>query len=77
MSDHSETRAIADRDVDIVHMREYSYVISEHLAHISQYEADGYLATVGEVVDAYKSMTSSSDRVFQAASHLRLYFYLT
>jgi hypothetical protein len=72
MSDHSETRAVADRDVDIVHMREYSYVISEHLARISQYEADGYLATVGEVVNAY-----NGNRVVQAPSYLRLYFYLT
>jgi len=46
ISDHSETRAITDHDVDMVLMREDSYSISDYLARISQYEEDGYLATV-------------------------------
>lgn len=54
-SGHGETRAIANRDVDMVHMRKDFYGISEYLASMSQYEADDCLATIGEVVDVYKS----------------------
>jgi hypothetical protein len=52
---HGETRTVANRDVDMDHIEKDSCNISEYLARISQYKANCYLTTVGEMVDVYRS----------------------